>query len=304
MKLRGSSTFGAMFLDGTATWKDYQLIDAGGGEKLERFGEITLIRPEPRALWQSGLAPKEWRQQAHARFDPSAGKRGGWETYQKVPEEWSLCYRSETLSLNFQLALTRFKHVGVFPEQAVNWEFIHRQVKSMQSHDSVPKILVLFAYTGGASLAARAAGADVVHVESLKQLVTWARENMEKSGLQNIRWTVEDAFKFVRRELKRGHQYQGVILDPPAFGRGPKGETWKLEKELAPLIEATVDLLDPERHFYLINAYSQGLSPLTLGNIIYSRIRPSSFSSGELYISSSSGQRMPAGWFASFHSPS
>src|SRR5690606_13105423 len=202
-------------------WKDYELIDCGDFEKLERFGNVVLIRPEPQAVWSKNLSESEWTKRHHIRFRGRSATSGDWiKKNPRMADRWHVSYGNPEVSIQFRLGLTSFKHVGVFPEQAVNWDYISQTVKSFSVQQ--PKVLNLFAYTGGASLIARAAGADVTHVDSIKQVVTWANENQELSGLDNIRWVVEDALKFVKRELKRGNRYQGIILDPPAYGHGPK----------------------------------------------------------------------------------
>ena len=197
--------------------------------------------------------------------------------------------------ITFRLGLTSFKHVGIFPEQSVNWDFIYKNVKAAKT--PAPRVLNLFAYTGGASLAARAAGAEVYHVDSIKQVVTWSKQNMELSGLTDIRWVVEDALKFVNRELKRGHKYNGIILDPPAYGHGPKGEKWKLEEQVNELVKGVAGLLDKE-HFLIMNTYSLGFSGIILENLFPPHLRKNNFSIGELYLPATSGVKLPLGVFA------
>lgn len=212
-------------------WKDYELLDSGRGAKLERFGEYVLARPEPKALWDKSMTDEEWNRLAHTRFIPGAGfgkagkeDSGTWERLRNMPDQWWIRYnRGPKFSL--RLGLTSFKHVGVFPEQAANWDYIFKQTSYIAAKTgSKPKVLNLFAYTGAASLAAKCAGADVTHLDSVRQVVTWAHGNQDRSGLDGIRWVVEDAMKFANREAKRGNLYQGVILDPPAYGHGPDGE--------------------------------------------------------------------------------
>ena len=244
-------------------WKDYELLDSGNGEKLERFGQYVLIRPEPKALWEPSMDPAEWRKLAHVHFRPGAGfgkagkeDSGTWDKLKAMDDQWYIKYPGLQKGLEFslRLGLTAFKHVGVFPEQAPNWEFIY---KSTHKGD---KVLNLFAYTGGASLAAKAAGADVTHLDSVRQVVTWARGNMERSGLDGIRWVVEDAMKFASREAKRGHLYDGIILDPPAYGHGPDGEKWKLDECLFGMLREVSRILNPEKGFMVLNLYSNGYS--------------------------------------------
>ncbi|HSI90286.1 MAG TPA: class I SAM-dependent methyltransferase [Adhaeribacter sp.] len=216
-------------------WPDYELIDSGNFEKLERFGDFVLARPEPQAIWDKALSEGEWKSQAQAIFKREKGsaERGQWLLKKEMAEQWFINYKYKDLKLRFRLGLSGFKHVGLFPEQDANWKFIYDNCKAIPD----AKVLNLFAYTGGASLAARGAGAHVTHVDSVKQVNFWARENMEASGLKDIRWIVEDAMTFVRREVKRGNKYNGLILDPPAYGRGPNGEKWQLEDELNEMLK-------------------------------------------------------------------
>ena len=206
-------------------WSDYELIDSGAFEKLERFGRYVIARPEPQAIWNKSLPDVEWQQRADAYFkkDKKSEDRGEWICKPKMPQQWFVNYRYGEMNLRMRLGLTSFKHVGIFPEQAENWNFIFDQVKRIGSE---AKVLNLFAYTGGATLAAKSAGADVTHVDSVKPVVSWARENMEASKLDGVRWIVDDALKFVQREVRRGKKYNGIILDPPAYGRGANGEKW------------------------------------------------------------------------------
>ena len=250
-------------------WKDYELIDSGDGEKLERFGGYILARPEPKALWSKTLGDKEWSRLTHTRFKPGAGfgkagkeDSGTWDRLRQMDDQWYIHYpgQADGLSFDLRLGLTSFKHVGVFPEQAPNWEYISRQVSRLRASGQRPKVLNLFAYTGGASLAARVAGAEVTHLDSVRQVVTWARGNMERSGLDGIRWVVEDAMKFARREQKRGNVYQGIILDPPAYGHGPDGEKWKLDECLFDMLRTVSGILAPRDSFMVLNLYSNGYS--------------------------------------------
>jgi 23S rRNA (cytosine1962-C5)-methyltransferase len=208
----------------TQAEKDYELIDSGEGEKLERYGEIILARPDPQALWKKSLSKKEW-DAAHAHF-LREGEKGEWKVKKDVPDKWTIDFTG----LTFGIKLSAFKHTGIFPEQKSNWEWIQKVIKS-QKEIAKPKILNLFAYTGGATLAAAKAGAEVVHVDGSKVAMTAARENAELSGLKDkpIRWILDDVLTFVKREVKRGNTYDGIIMDPPAFGRGPEGEIWKIE---------------------------------------------------------------------------
>ena len=254
-------------------WKDYELIDSGQGEKLERFGAYCLIRPEPKALWDKTLPESKWESMAHTRFKPGAGfgkagkeDSGTWERLKKMDDQWYIGYGgAQGPRFNLRLGLTSFKHVGVFPEQAPNWEYIYSSVKELSGtlpKGTAPKVLNLFAYTGAASLAAKAAGADVTHLDSVRQVVTWAKANMERSGLSDIRWVVEDALKFAKREARRGNRYNGIILDPPAYGHGPDGEKWKLDQCLFDMLKCVGEILEPEHAFMVLNLYSNGYSPL------------------------------------------
>ncbi|WP_333875585.1 class I SAM-dependent methyltransferase [Methylobacter sp.] len=227
-------------------WPDYELLDAGDGKKLERWGKIITIRPEIQADFKPGWSYAQWQDIAHWEFEEQSSIQGRWLNIKPhAPEQWLISYGN----LNFGLKLTKFKHVGLFPEQQANWRFIQERVRAGQ------KILNLFAYTGAASLVARATGAEVVHVDSVRQMITWANENRERSHLSDIKWVLEDALKFAQRELKRGNQYDGIIMDPPAWGLGVKGEKWKLENQLSSLIETAYGLMHPGA-FLILNTYS------------------------------------------------
>lgn len=281
-------------------WEDYELIDCGDFEKLERFGEMILIRPEPQAVWPKTLSDIEWNKLYHIKFKGRSATSGDWlKKNPKLQDRWYIQYRNEEVSVRFRLGLTSFKHVGVFPEQAVNWDYISESIRSFNTPN--PKVLNLFAYTGGASLVSRAAGADTTHVDSIKQVVTWANENQELSGLDNIRWVVEDALKFVQREVKRGNKYNGIILDPPAYGHGPKGEKWKLEDHITEMMRDVVKLLDPNEHFLILNTYSLGFSSVIVENLIKSSF-PSveNLEIGELYLQATAGAKLPLGVFGKF----
>ena len=250
-------------------WKDYELLDSGRGAKLERFGEYVLARPEPKALWDKSMTDEEWNRLAHTRFTPGAGfgkagkeDSGTWERLRNMPDQWWIRYnRGPKFSL--RLGLTSFKHVGVFPEQAANWDYIFKHTSDIAAKTgSKPKVLNLFAYTGAASLAAKCAGADVTHLDSVRQVVTWAHGNQDRSGLDGIRWVVEDAMKFANREAKRGNLYQGVILDPPAYGHGPDGEKWKLDECLFDMMKTVGKILAPQNSFLVLNLYSNGFSAI------------------------------------------
>lgn len=285
----------------TAPWPDYELIDSGNFQKLERFGSHVLARPEPQAIWDPALPAAEWKKRAHATFTKAAGsqEKGQWQVRAGTDDRWTIDYqRPSGLKLKFRLGLSSFKHVGLFPEQDPNWQFIYEQAKRRTR----PKVLNLFAYTGAASLAARAAGAEVTHLDAVKQVNSWARENMEASGLADVRWIVDDAMKFVQRECKRGNRYQGIMLDPPAYGRGPNGEKWELEDQLNELLKLTQQLLDPADHFCLINLYSLGLSALILDNLV-TQIFPGKKALrelGEIYLQDAARRKLPLGTFCRF----
>ncbi|QEC53876.1 23S rRNA (cytosine1962-C5)-methyltransferase [Anseongella ginsenosidimutans] len=275
-------------------WKDYELIDCGAFEKLERFGDLILARPEPQAVWDKGLMEKEWEKSLDIRFRPRGATTGNWlKKNPSLPDRWHIRYQTGELDLQFRLGLTSFKHVGIFPEQAVNWDFIAASIKKLETPE--PKFLNLFAYTGGASLAARQAGADTTHVDSIKQVVTWGNENMALSGLKDIRWVVEDAIKFVKREVRRGKKYQGIILDPPAYGHGPKGEKWKLEDHINEMIGEVASLLDEKEHFLVLNTYSLGFSALIVENLLSTSFPGAEPEVGELYLQAGSGSKLPLG---------
>ena len=288
-------------------WKDYEIVDSGNGEKLERFGPYYLRRPEPKALWDKTLSENEWKSMTHTHFKPGAGfakagkeDSGTWERLRKMDDQWFIRYAGGQKGLDFslRLGLTSFKHVGVFPEQAPNWEYIYQQTKALGGK---PKVLNLFAYTGAASLAARAAGADVTHLDSVRQVVTWAKGNMEKSGMDNMRWIVEDAMKFAHRECKRGNRYQGIILDPPAYGHGPNGEKWKLDECLFEMLKTVSSILEPENSFMVLNLYSNGYSPLlgetTVREAFGIGNGKSEIQTGELALRDRSGKALPLSIF-------
>jgi 23S rRNA (cytosine1962-C5)-methyltransferase len=281
-------------------WKDYELIDCGDFEKLERFGNVILIRPEPQAVWSKTLSAAEWQRLYHIKFKGRSATSGDWlKKDPKTPDRWHIEYKNPEASIKFRLALTSFKHLGIFPEQAVNWDYISQNIKKFKTKE--PKVLNLFAYTGGASLIAQAAGADTTHVDSIKQVVTWANENQELSGLTNIRWVVEDALKFVKRELKRGKKYNGIVLDPPAYGHGPNGEKWKLEDNINEMMGDVMQLLDADEHFLILNTYSLGFSSVIIENLIKSAYpQVQNLETGELYLQATAGPKLPLGVFGKF----
>jgi len=287
-------------------WKDYELIDSGDYEKLERFGKYIIRRPEPQAVWRKSLPEKEWEDAADATFKKEKGKtsqdgndKGVWVQKNGMPDQWFINYHYKEMKLRFRLGLTSFKHVGVFPEQSENWDFIYDTVRSLNV--SEPKVLNLFAYTGGASIAAKSAGADVTHVDSVKQVITWSRENMDASDLHDIRWIVEDALKFCRREVKRGKKYNGIILDPPAYGRGPDGEKWILEENIAEIMSLCSQLLEDSNSFLILNLYSMGFSAVIADNLIkdyFPDVKDRTY--GELIVPEKSGKNLPLSIYIRF----
>lgn len=248
-------------------WRDYELIDCGGGEKLERWGKHVLVRPDPQAIWQTPRNNPLWRR-PDARYARASTGGGAWEK-KDVPAQWQVRYRE----LTFQVKPMNFKHTGLFPEQAANWDFAMEQIRRAGRPISV---LNLFAYTGGATVACAAAGASVCHVDAARGMVSWGRDNARASGLEDapIRWIVDDCAKFVEREIRRGRRYDAIIMDPPSYGRGPSGEVWKLEDSLWPFVELVAGVLSDEPLFFLINSYTTGLAPSVLTYILESLITP------------------------------
>lgn len=249
-------------------WVDYRLIDAKSGERLEKWGKVTLIRPDPQIIWQTAPLTDIW-EHADGHYHRSKSGGGQWEYKKKLPENWQIHYRE----LRFIVRPTGFKHTGLFPEQAVNWEWM---MNTIRNAGRPIKVLNLFAYTGGATLACAAAGAEVCHVDAAKGMVQWARENAEASDLADkpIRWIVDDCEKFIRREARRGKKYDAIIMDPPSYGRGPGGEIWKLENCIYPLVEACMDILSDHPLFFLLNSYTTGLSPSVMGYLLHCLIVP------------------------------
>ena len=249
-------------------WEDYECIDAGNGEKLERWKDIILRRPDPLALWPIAEESGLWLQ-PHARYHRSAKGGGHWEYLKQLPESWNVRYRQ----LCFKVSPTGFKHTGLFPEQAANWDFMMEKIAGA---DREIRVLNLFAYTGGATMACAAAGAqEVVHVDAAKGMVQWAKENMVLSHLEDrhIRFIVDDVLKFVAREKRRGRTYHAIIMDPPSYGRGPKGEIWKIEDSIHPFIRLAAKLLSPDPLFFLVNSYTTGLAPAVLTYMISLALR-------------------------------
>lgn len=243
-------------------WTDYELIDTGDGERLERWGKFILRRPDPQIIWPSTGEPKIW-DKADAHYHRSKNGGGSWEYKRKLPERWTISYGK----LSFHIKPTDFKHTGLFPEQAVNWQWITERI---QSANRPVNVLNLFAYTGGATVAAAHAGASVCHVDAAKGMVSWAKENISLSGLDNrpVRFITDDVFKFVQREKRREHRYDGIIMDPPSYGRGPKGEIWKIEDALYGFVEECLDIMSNKPLFFLINSYTTGFSPTVVANIL------------------------------------
>ncbi len=248
-------------------WKDYEVIDTSIGEKLERWGDYILVRPDPQVIWNTPKNNAGWRKK-NGHYHRSVKGGGEWEFW-NLPEEWSIHYKE----LTFHLKPFSFKHTGLFPEQAVNWDWFSELIRNA---GRPIKVLNLFAYTGGATLSAAKAGANVTHVDASKGMVAWAKENAAASGLKDapIRWLVDDCVKFVEREIRRGNQYDAIIMDPPSYGRGPKGEIWKIEESIYPFIELTTQILTDKPLFYLVNSYTTGLQPAVLTYMIQTALVP------------------------------
>ena len=252
----------------SSAWKDYELIDCSSGERLERWGDKILIRPDPQVIWNTPKDMHLWSR-ADAVYHRSNTGGGHWQENKKMPAVWSIRYKDMT----FNLKPMGFKHTGIFPEQAVNWDFAMNKIKEAKRPI---KVLNLFGYTGAASLACASAGAEVCHVDASKGMVAWAKENAVSSGLADkpIRWLVDDCVKFVQREIRRGNHYDGIIMDPPSYGRGPKGEIWKIEESIYPFIELTTQILSDDPLFFLINSYTTGLQPAVLNYMMQTAITP------------------------------
>lgn len=264
----------------TEHWEDYELIDAGGGKKLERWGKIITIRPEVQAYFKSEKTFTEWRKIAHWEFIPKGSQSGTWKALKKdVPKRWSIKYKR----LKFQLELTKFKHLGLFPEQRINWDFL---LENLNDDD---RFLNLFAYTGAASCAARFTGAETIHVDSVKQSISWARTNMEESRLLNIKWVLDDALKFAHREQKRNNNYKGIIMDPPAWGIGTKGEKWKLEEKIDELLSLASNLLEKDG-FLILNTYSPTLDLEMIQSLAEMYFTNKTFQVNELWMKTTTGK--------------
>ena len=286
-----------------SSWKDYELIDSGDFEKLERFGKFVLIRPEPQAIWKKVLSEEQWKTLAHAKFVREQKDKfrftddikGGWSKQPQMPDSWEVGYQYNDLNITLRLALTGFGHVGIFPEQGSNWNFIYDAVRSWS--EPKPKILNLFAYTGAASVVARAAGAEVVHCDASRPGLNWANQNMQLNKLSDIRWVYEDALKFVKRESKRGNRYNGIIMDPPPYGRGPDGEKWTLQEQLNEFIQLCSQLLEKRQCFFILSMYAVGL-PSTVGfNVVKTYLDAQNIEYGELFLKSSNQRDLPMGTF-------
>ena len=247
-------------------WKDYEVIDSSDGEKLERWGQYILVRPDPQVIWDTPRTDKRWKH-PNAHYHRSKKGGGEWEFFD-LPEQWQISYKN----LTFNLKPFNFKHTGLFPEQATNWDWFSEKIRNA---GRPVKVLNLFAYTGGATLAAAAAGAHVTHVDASKGMVTWAKENAVSSGLGDapIRWLVDDCVKFVEREIRRGNHYDAIIMDPPSYGRGPKGEIWKFEDAIHPLVKLCTKILSDDPLFFLINSYTTGLAPAVLTYMIATELK-------------------------------
>jgi 23S rRNA (cytosine1962-C5)-methyltransferase len=290
-----------------SSWHEYQLIDSGNFEKLEQFGEYVLIRPEPQAIWQPKMSIDAWKSRAHAHFTReqkdkfrfSDDVKGGWKKLKSIPDSWQINYDSETFRIKLRLALTGFGHVGIFPEQGENWNFIHKTVGGWSEKGT--RVLNLFAYTGAASVVAALGGAEVTHCDASRPGLNWANENMQLNNLTGIRWVYEDALKFVRREAKRGNKYNGIIMDPPPYGRGPDGEKWTLLEKLDELVGYSRELLSPADNFFILSMYAAGLPPLVGLNVVKTHFSAQP-EYGEFFLKCSSGYDLPMGTFVRFRS--
>jgi 23S rRNA (cytosine1962-C5)-methyltransferase len=270
-------------------WQNYELLDCGSGWKFERFNQYKIIRPEPIAIWEPKEHKASWRKSADFEFEPTSKTSGKWKNYTNADPSWVLNYgNNDGLDLSFSIELTKFKHIGVFPEQSAHWDFVYEQCKERKS----PKVLNLFAYTGGASLAAKAGGADVVHLDSIKQVVSWARKNQELSGLKDIRWMIEDAMKYIEKCANKNIEYDGIILDPPAYGLGAKGERWVLSEQLEKIVELVMKVCP--KGFICMNTYSLGFSSYTIKNMA-SRFNSRKVEFGELVLESKAKQYLSTG---------
>lgn len=254
-----------------SNWKDYEILDMANGEKLERWNNIYLVRPDPQIIWNDKQYPEKWKQ-ANARYNRSSTGGGHWDYKKRLPDSWQIKYKD----LTFNIKPMGFKHTGIFPEQAVNWDWMMDMIKNeIKNTKREVKVLNLFAYTGGATVACLSAGATVCHVDSSKGMVAWARENVVSSGLQDrpVRYIVDDVIKFVQREIRRGNKYDAIVMDPPSYGRGANGEVWKFEENLPMLIEICMQVLSDNPLFFLINSYTTGTSSMVLENLLKMNMR-------------------------------
>ena len=285
-------------MDIARDWKDYEIIDMANGEKLERWGNVTLIRPDPQIIWKEKSFPEKWNK-ANARYKRSSSGGGGWKYNKKVSENWQIKYKD----LTFNIKPMGFKHTGLFPEQAINWDWMIEKIKKAKTP---VKVLNLFAYTGGATVACSYAGAQVCHVDSSKGMTTWAKENIASSGLSKrpVRFIVDDVVKFVNREIRRGNTYQAIIMDPPSYGRGTNGEVWKFEENIADLVDLCAKILAEDALFFLINSYTTGISSTVLENILRMKIhKKGKFSNGEVGLPMSNSKLiLPCGIYGRWES--
>ena len=276
-------------------WKDYEILDMADGEKLERWGDIYLVRPDPQIIWKEKQFPNKWKN-INARYNRSKTGGGSWENTSKLPRAWQVKYNN----LVFNIKPMGFKHTGLFPEQAVNWEWM---INKIQNEKREIKVLNLFAYTGGATVACLSAGASVCHVDSSKGMTAWAKENVISSGLEkaNVRYIVDDVFKFVSREIRRGNKYDAIIMDPPSYGRGANGEVWKFEENIDELIKLCTNVLSDNPLFFLVNSYTTGISSTVIENILKMnlKIKDGKYSCGEIGLPmKDSTLTLPCGIFA------
>lgn len=290
-----------------SSWKDYELIDCGDFEKLERFGKYILIRPEPQAIWTKSLSDDAWKKMAHAKFTREQKDKfrftddvkGGWSKTPSMPDSWNVVYEYNDLRLTLRLALTGFGHVGIFPEQGNNWNFIYETVTSWKKSNK--RVLNLFAYTGAASVVARIGGAEVIHCDASRPGINWANQNMQLNDQRDIRWVYEDAFKFVKREVKRGNKYNGLIMDPPPYGRGPEGEKWTLQEQLNELVSLSSKLLEERDAFFILSMYAVGLSPVVGYNVVKTHFPDVQPETGEFFLKSKEKEKdLPMGTFLRF----
>ena len=264
-------------MDVANNWKDYEILDMANGEKLERWGDVVLIRPDPQIIWTKKTHENKWKT-ANAIYNRSKTGGGSWQYKKKMPSEWKIKYKN----LTFNIKPMGFKHTGLFPEQAVNWDWMMEKIKSAKRDI---KVLNLFAYTGGATVACLSAGASVCHVDSSKGMVSWSKENVNASGLKDrpVRYIVDDVVKFVNREIRRGNKYDAIIMDPPSYGRGAKGEVWRFEEDIASLVELCMQVMSDKPLFFLINSYTTGISAKVLENILRINMKQDGiFESGEV----------------------